>query len=70
MTQDKVTRAYFPPQFHHNNEVTSETSKARGTTLNTSADRTKLMPRLPRSMALERAPRESEKMKRSRIIIE
>ena len=40
--------------------VTMQTSKSVGSTLNTVADRMKLMPRVPRSMTRLRAPEAQE----------
>lgn len=46
----------FTEHIHTNTEVTKATSTAVGTMLNTKAVRTKLIPRLPRSMAFASDP--------------
>ena len=48
--------------------MTRETSRVRGATLKTKADNTKLIPRLPRSIALDNAPVKDIGQGRSTII--
>ena len=55
-THPSVTPANAGPKFHVRMPVTIETSSAVGTTLKTMAVSTKLMARVPRSIARESAP--------------